>query len=73
MVLCELTRDFHQVRSLVFKWVGMPGLGSRLGSTYWQTKWSNEWRCSRHISDDQTPIPCVLVELPGLKPKGIVV
>ncbi len=48
--------------------VGMPGLGSRL-STCCPTKRS-KWRCSQHTSADQTPIPCVPVASPGLKPKG---
>ncbi len=51
--------------------VGTPGLGSRL-STYWPTKWPNNWQCSLHTSVDQTPIPCVPVESPGLKPNGMV-
>ncbi len=37
------------------KWVGTPGLGSRL-STYWPTKWSNKWRCYQHTSARQTPL-----------------
>ncbi len=48
--------------------VGMPGLGSRL-STYCPTK-RCKWWCSQHTSADQTPIPCVPVASPGLKPKG---
>ncbi len=50
----------------------MPGLSSSLG-TYWPTKRFNKWRCSQHTSTDQTPIPCVPIRLPALKPKGIVV
>ncbi len=46
------------------------GLGSIL-STYWPTKWSNNWQCSLHTSGDQIPIPCVpIIASPGLKPKG---
>ncbi len=33
-------------------------------------KRSNEWQCSQHTSTDQTPIPCVPVTSPALKPKG---
>ncbi len=66
----EKKQSFEQVwLASGCQWVGMPVLSSSL-STYWPTKWSNQWWCSQHTSDDQTPIPCVPAASPGMKPKA---
>ncbi len=52
------------------RWKSRQRVGNKL-STHCPTKRSNKWRCSQHVSCDQTPIPCVPVTAsPGLKPKG---